>query len=67
MLRIIMRNVKYQVIPYPSEVIVADEKGKTIVKCPTEQEASEYIKELEEEAREDSSFAINRKVDKNED
>lgn len=37
---------KYQIIPYPSEYVVADGEGNKIVACPTEQEAWEYITEV---------------------
>ena len=36
---------KYSYIVYPSEVVVYDDCGNAVVKCPTEQEAKEYIKE----------------------
>ena len=44
---------KYSYIVYPSEVVVYDDCGNTVVKCPTEQEAKEYIRNLESEAKDD--------------
>ena len=53
-----MRNVKrYQIIPYSSEYAVRDEKGQKLVACPTEQEAQEYIEEMQKEEAGASSFA----------
>lgn len=41
----VSKNVdKWRIIPYPSEHVVVDEKGKRVVSCPTEREAEEYIK-----------------------
>ena len=34
---------------YPSEAVVADDKGRRLVSCPTEKEAEEYIREQEGE------------------
>ena len=36
-----------------SEVVVYDDCGNAVVKCPTEQEAKEYIRNLESEAKDD--------------
>lgn len=44
---------KYSYIVYPSEVVVYDNCGNAVVKCPTEQEAKEYIRNLESEAKDD--------------
>lgn len=45
---------KYSYIVYPSEVVVYDDCGNAVVKCPTEQEAKEYIRNLESEAKDDA-------------
>ena len=38
---------KYSYIVYPSEVVVYDDCGNTVVKYPTEEEAKEYIRNQE--------------------
>ena len=47
---------KYQIIPYPSEHVVADSAGNKVLACTTEQEAWEYIKEILEGEAVLSSF-----------
>jgi len=37
---------KYSYILFPSEVVVFDNCGNTVVKCPTEAESVEYIRDL---------------------
>lgn len=47
---------KYYYITYSSETVVFDREGKRLIACPTEDEAIEYIKEIEQSekgARED--------------
>lgn len=44
---------KYSYIVYPSEVVVYDDCGNAVVKCPTEEEAKEYITNQESEAKDD--------------
>lgn len=45
-----MLSNKYNHIIYPSETVVTDKKNKQVVSCPTEDEAVEYIREVEGEA-----------------
>ena len=42
---------KYYHTIYPSETTVFDKTGKRIVACPTEDEAVEYIREMEEDRK----------------
>ena len=44
---------KYSYIVYPSEVVVYDDCGNTVVKYPTEEESKEYIRNQESEAKDD--------------
>lgn len=39
---------KYYYITYPSETVIFDRIGKRIAACPTEDEAIEYIIEMEQ-------------------
>lgn len=43
----VSRNSKYSYKVFSSETVVFDNDGKVIVKCPTEDEAVEYIRRLE--------------------
>ena len=40
----------YHII-YSSETVVFDKTGKRIIACPTEDEAVEYIREMEEDGK----------------
>lgn len=44
----------YYLIIYSSETIVFDRTGKKIVACPTEDEAIEYIQDLEQNKKGES-------------
>lgn len=48
-----MRNVKEQeecsIVIYPDGAAVIDNYGNVVVKCPTEDEAVEYIRDLQSE------------------
>lgn len=37
---------KYSYVIFPSEAAVFDNCGNTVIKCPTEAEAVEYIRDL---------------------
>lgn len=43
----VSRNSKYSYKVFSSETVAFDNEGKVIVKCPTEDEAVEYIRQLE--------------------
>lgn len=43
---------QYKCVILPAETVVKDENDKKVVSCPTEDEAIEYIRELEEEKKE---------------
>lgn len=45
---------KYSYIIFPSEAVVFDNGGNTVVKCPTEAEAVEYIRDLASEVAENA-------------
>lgn len=45
---------KYYIVIYPSETIIFDRTGKKIVACPTEEEAIDYIRELEQNKKVES-------------
>lgn len=45
---------KYSYIIFPSETVVFDNCGNIVVKCPTEAEAVEYIRELTSEVAENA-------------
>lgn len=45
---------KYSYIIFPSETVVFDNGGNTVVKCPTETEAVEYIRDLASEVAENA-------------
>lgn len=45
---------KYSYIIFPSEAVVFDSCGNTVVKCPTETEAVEYIRDLASEVAENA-------------
>ena len=40
--------VKAHVVPFPAEHVVMNINNRKIVACPTEQEANEYIKMMED-------------------
>lgn len=46
-------NSHYHII-YPSETIIFDKNGKRVVACPTEDEAVGYIREAQQNRKEDS-------------
>lgn len=50
---IMMRSVKeqeeYSIVIYPDGAVVIDNYGNVVVKCPTEDEAVEYIRDLQSE------------------
>ncbi len=46
---------KYKCVILPSETVIEDENGKKVVSCPTEDEAIEYIREVEEDKEEQKS------------
>ena len=43
---------QYKCVILPSVTVVKDEKDKNVVSCPTEDEAIEYIRGLEEDKKE---------------
>ncbi len=45
---------KYSYIIFPSETVVFDSCGNTVVKCPTEAESVEYIRDLASEVAENA-------------
>jgi hypothetical protein len=45
---------KYSCIIFSSETVVFDSRGNTVVKCPTEMEAVEYIRDLASEVDKDA-------------
>lgn len=45
--------MKYRYVIYPSETEVIDQRNTGVVRCPTEDEAWEYIQMLEQEEDED--------------
>ena len=45
---------KYSYIVFSSETAVLDSCGNTVVKCPTEEEAVEYIRDLTSEVDKDA-------------
>ena len=47
-------NKRYSYIVFSSETVVFDNSGSTVVKCPTEAEAVEYISDLVSEVYEDA-------------
>jgi len=44
---------KHKVVVLPSEAVVTDQRGRRIISCPTEDEAWEYIREMEKKSDED--------------
>ncbi len=40
---------EFRVIPYPSEFVLQNRLGERIIAFPTEQEAYEYLRELNDE------------------
>lgn len=49
-----MKEDKYYLVIYSSETIVFDRTGKKIVACPTEDEAIEYIQNMERGKKDES-------------
>ncbi len=49
---------KYYLVIFPYETIVFDRTGKKIVACPTEDEAIEYIRKLEQNKKGESKNGI---------
>lgn len=45
----VSRNSKYSYKVFSSETVVFDNHGKVVIKCPTEDEAVEYIRRLEDD------------------
>lgn len=45
---------KYSCIVFSSETVVYDSCGNTVVKCPTEMKAVEYIRDLTSEVDKDA-------------
>ncbi len=43
----VSRNSKYSYKVFSSETVVFDNHGKVVIKCPTEDEAVEYIRRKE--------------------
>lgn len=44
----VSRNSKYSYKVFSSETVVFDNHGEVVIKCPTEDEAVEYIRRLED-------------------